>query len=248
MSQYKTHVNQVYNLLSNFANSKDFWQNFDIIFGSNYDNTLAKSLRSDWKNGNFDSLPSIKVTNNQELSNQSVNYSPNQNVIYLLETFVENASENDVAIALLKQYGKFTNNYINQGNNTDNDGSLFSILVQGKNFLASDVDSETNLIIPNNNIVSGQNTIGGRFDETPPLLPSSANPSSEAFNTPTPATTVAATGNNNIDGLLSDVKWASTSVSYSFTDSINDYEAGYPSRAAPWSIFSNLKCYSTQRS
>jgi serralysin len=240
MSQQEVYINQVYNVLSNFANSKDFWQNFEIIFGFNYNNTLAKSLRADWKNSNFDSLPSIKVTNNQELSNQSVNYSPNQNVIYLLDTFVENASENDVAIAFLKQYGKFTNNHINQGNNTDNNSSLFSISVQDKNFSPSNVDSETNLIIPNDNISSGKNSIGGKFDETSPLLPSSGAPSSEAFGTPTPATTVAATGNNNIDGLLSGVKWASNFVSYSFTDSINDYEVGYQDRAAHGASFQTL--------
>jgi serralysin len=224
-------LDTAYQIFSNFANSEDFWQNFDVIFGSEYNKTLAQSLKSDWKNQDFDSLPSIKIVNNQVLGNKEADYLPNKNVIYLLDTFVDNASANELNITVLKQYGKFTNNYINQGNNTDNDGSLFAILVQGKNFLPSDIDDETNLIIPNNNTPSGQNVGVGKFDETPPLLPSSAPPSSETFGTPTPATTVAATGNNNIDGLLSGVKWASNSVSFSFTDSIDDYETDYENRA-----------------
>ncbi len=66
-----------------------------------------------------------------------------------------------------------------------------------------------------------------------------------AFGVPTPSTTVTSTGNNNIDGLLSGVKWASTSVSFSFTDSINDYELGYPDRASHAASFQTLNA--TQR-
>jgi len=66
-----------------------------------------------------------------------------------------------------------------------------------------------------------------------------------AFGVPTPSTTVTSTGNNNIDGLLRGSKWASNSVSFSFTDSINDYEAGYPDRASHAASFQTLNA--TQR-
>ncbi|MEQ9372043.1 hypothetical protein [Coleofasciculus sp. F4-SAH-05] len=52
-----------------------------------------------------------------------------------------------------------------------------------------------------------------------------------SFGVPTPSTTVTATDDNNIDGLLDGAKWKSNSVSFSFTNSINDYESGYPNRA-----------------
>ncbi len=49
------------------------------------------------------------------------------------------------------------------------------------------------------------------------------------FGAPTLSTTVTATGDNNIDALLIGTKWASTSVSFSFTDNFtNDYESNYP--------------------
>jgi serralysin len=66
-----------------------------------------------------------------------------------------------------------------------------------------------------------------------------------SFGVPTPSTTVTATGNNNIDGLLRGVKWASNSVSFSFTDSINDYESGYANRATHAASFQTLNA--TQR-
>jgi serralysin len=66
-----------------------------------------------------------------------------------------------------------------------------------------------------------------------------------AFGVPTPSTTVTSTGNNNIDGLLIGTKWTSTSVSFSFTDSINDYESGYENRASHAASFQTLNA--TQR-
>ncbi|MEH2183372.1 M10 family metallopeptidase [Nostoc sp.] len=58
-------------------------------------------------------------------------------------------------------------------------------------------------------------------------------------------TTVTATGDNNIDGLLIGVKWASPSVSFSFTDSIDDYESDYRDRAIHAVSFQTLNA--TQR-
>ncbi|NEN94901.1 MAG: protease [Moorea sp. SIO3I7] len=59
------------------------------------------------------------------------------------------------------------------------------------------------------------------------------------------STTVTATGNNNIDGLLSGVKWSSTSLSFSFPNSINDYESNYPHRTYHGASFQTLNA--TQR-
>lgn len=64
------------------------------------------------------------------------------------------------------------------------------------------------------------------------------------FGTPVPSTTVGATFNNNIDGLLSGVKWLNftpnSPITFSFTDSINDYEASYPNRASHAASFQTL--------
>jgi serralysin len=65
------------------------------------------------------------------------------------------------------------------------------------------------------------------------------------FGVPVATATVTATGDNNIDGLLSGVKWASNQITFSFTNSINDYESGYESRAAHGLNFQSLNA--TQR-
>ncbi len=56
------------------------------------------------------------------------------------------------------------------------------------------------------------------------------------------------TGNNNIDGLLSNRRWASRNVTFSFTSNFrNDYEdeSGYPNSGTHASSFSTLN--NTQR-
>jgi len=82
--------------------------------------------------------------------------------------------------------------------------------------------------------------ITGRFDEVPP--PSGR---ADAFGGTTSTATVAATGDRNIDGLLQGTKWASRSISFSFTNSIADYESGYPDRDSHSSSFQTLNV--TQR-
>jgi serralysin len=60
------------------------------------------------------------------------------------------------------------------------------------------------------------------------------------FGIPTSSSTVTATFDNNIDGLLSGTKWTSSSVTFSFTDSINDYETGYSDRTSHELSFQTL--------
>jgi serralysin len=67
----------------------------------------------------------------------------------------------------------------------------------------------------------------------------------DTFGVPVAAVAVGATGDNNIDGLLSGVRWASGSISFSFTDSIDDYEGGYADRASHGASFQTLNA--TQR-
>jgi serralysin len=66
------------------------------------------------------------------------------------------------------------------------------------------------------------------------------------FGTATGSTSNTPTYYNNVDGLISNSKWASTSVSYSFTDSFsNDYESDYPNAATHSSSFQTLNSTQT---
>jgi serralysin len=57
----------------------------------------------------------------------------------------------------------------------------------------------------------------------------------------TGTTATIATGNNNIDGLITADRWTSTTVTYSFTDNFaNDYEAGYSNASVHSRSFQTL--------
>jgi len=52
------------------------------------------------------------------------------------------------------------------------------------------------------------------------------------------STSVAASGDQGIDGLLSGVRWSGTSITYSDPDSVSDYQTGYPT--APLNGFEQI--------
>ena len=46
----------VYQQLTAFAGLESFWTNFDSIFGTEYNVSVAQSLRTQWQSGNFSQL------------------------------------------------------------------------------------------------------------------------------------------------------------------------------------------------
>ena len=49
----------VYDQLTSFANLENFWQSFDAIYGTQYNQAIAITLQTQWQTGNFSQLPQI---------------------------------------------------------------------------------------------------------------------------------------------------------------------------------------------
>ncbi|MFM7439370.1 MAG: hypothetical protein ACKO2V_12325, partial [Snowella sp.] len=62
-------LSSVYDQLTNFAKLENFWSLFSTAFGSNYDYSLAATLRSQWQNQNFSDLPTIEIIGDDILGN-----------------------------------------------------------------------------------------------------------------------------------------------------------------------------------
>ena len=118
--------------LSDFARLENFGFNFNTIFGTQYNLTLAEEIRSQWKNGNFSQLPLIKVVNRQNLKSARGAYASETNVIYLSDTFLGTASANDVSAVLLEEIGHWVDAQVNQYDTTGDEGELFSALVRNE--------------------------------------------------------------------------------------------------------------------
>ncbi|MDB9468665.1 Calx-beta domain-containing protein [Dolichospermum circinale] len=124
-------LNKTYNQLKNFAGLNDFWNLFEIAFGTQYDHTVATNLRSQWLVGDFSSFPQIEILDSSILGNASGAYGTSTNKIYLASNFLDTATETDIIAVLLEEYGHFIDAHINQTDSAGDEGDIFSRLVRG---------------------------------------------------------------------------------------------------------------------
>ncbi len=127
----KTTLNQTYNQLKNFAGLNDFWNLFEIAFGTQYDHTVATNLRSQWLVGDFSSFPQIEILDSSILGNANGAYGTSTNKIYLASNFLDTATDTNIIAVLLEEYGHFVDAHINQKDSAGDEGDIFSNLVRG---------------------------------------------------------------------------------------------------------------------
>ena len=127
----KTTLNKTYNQLKNFAGLNDFWNLFEIAFGTQYDHTVATNLRSQWLVGDFSSFPQIEILDSSILGNANGAYGTSTNKIYLASNFLDTATDTNIIAVLLEEYGHFIDAHINQTDSAGDEGDIFSNLVRG---------------------------------------------------------------------------------------------------------------------
>jgi Ca2+-binding RTX toxin-like protein len=127
----KTTLNKTYNQLKNFAGLNDFWNLFEIAFGTQYDHTVATNLRSQWLVGDFSSFPQIEILDSSILGNANGAYGTSTNKIYLASDFLDTATDANIIAVLLEEYGHFIDAHINQTDSAGDEGDIFSRLVRG---------------------------------------------------------------------------------------------------------------------
>ena len=103
-----------YDLLSSIAQSPDYWTIFNTVFGSSYNSTLATTLQQEWQSGDFSALPPIQVISSDVLGGALGAYAASNNTIYLADTFVANATPEDLSAVLLEEIGHSIDAKINQ--------------------------------------------------------------------------------------------------------------------------------------
>ena len=99
-------------------------------FGSNYDATIAESLRTAWASGDFSNLPQIVVLSSG-MDNCLAAYAPSTNTIYINQSLIDGSQSADfINDILLEEIGHGINNITN-ANSTGETGAIFSTLAQG---------------------------------------------------------------------------------------------------------------------
>jgi Ca2+-binding RTX toxin-like protein len=123
-------LTSLYNQLADFANSDNFWEIFNLAFGTQYDLTLAQLLRSQWQNGIFSQLPQVEVISSSILGYARGAYASSNNTIYLSDRFIAESNNYDLAAVVLEEIGHFVDSLVNQKDTSGDEGELFSDLVR----------------------------------------------------------------------------------------------------------------------
>ncbi|MEB3191784.1 MAG: glycoside hydrolase family 9 protein [Snowella sp.] len=154
----------VYQQLTAFAGLESFWTNFDSIFGTEYNLTVAESFRAQWQSGNFGQLPTIAVIDDEILGNARGAYASSTNIIYLSDAFVETASPQQLEAVILEEIGHFVDAQVNGTDTAGDEGELFSAVVRGVSLSAAELsrikteDDHALMMIDGKKVAIEQNT------------------------------------------------------------------------------------------
>ncbi|MFN6538729.1 MAG: Calx-beta domain-containing protein [Nostoc sp. EkiNYC01] len=160
-----------YNQLGAFSDSENFWNLFDSVFGTQYNRTVAVSVRSQWQVGDFSQLPQVEVVSSNILGNTNGTYAASKNTIYLSDTFVASATPEFIKAVLLEKIGDFVNGLVNQTDTSGNKGAIFGELVLGNSLREQPAISQTldSVILSSNPVSSVENSHS--FSTLPPVDP-----------------------------------------------------------------------------
>jgi hypothetical protein len=115
--------------LSNFARKPNFWQDFELAFGKDFDRTQATQIRQGLINQEF-SLP-VQVVPDQDMGIATGAYAAATDTVYLRESFVANGDVDAISAVIVEELGHAIDSRINKVETPGDEGAIFSLLTQG---------------------------------------------------------------------------------------------------------------------
>ncbi len=122
--------------LTKFAQSDNFWQDFELAFGSKYSQDTAIGIQNQLKTSTF-TIPTIVIVDAQTLGTANGAFAAANNTIYLSNSFVASNSQETIAATLIEEIGHSIDAQINTKDSAGDEGQLFSALVRGEKLTAS---------------------------------------------------------------------------------------------------------------
>jgi hypothetical protein len=152
-------------LLADFAKSGDFWTDFELAFGTQYNQTLANSIKASLANKTF-VLPNIAVVNNTVLGSAFGAYASSNDTIYLSEAVVNAGNTQQLVAVLLEEIGHAIDSQINGQDSAGDEGQIFSQLAQGNSISATDLtelkaENDHSIIQVNGQNLAAENSTHG---------------------------------------------------------------------------------------
>ena len=118
--------------LQSFSTQDNFWDLFETAFGDDYDRPKMEQIRTQWQAKNFEVFPSIRIISQDILGSAWGAYGDSTGVIYLLDTFVSNATKFSLVRVVLEEYGHFIDKEVNSVDSAGDEGAIFSALARSE--------------------------------------------------------------------------------------------------------------------
>ena len=115
--------------LQQFANDLQFQSKMEQAFGKRVD---VSNFQNAWEQGEFESLPALKIRSAEDLNNAQGAYAAETETIYLAQEFLNEGSAGTVARVFLEEYGHYLDDHLNNTEMTGDEGALFSRFALGK--------------------------------------------------------------------------------------------------------------------
>jgi Ca2+-binding RTX toxin-like protein len=115
--------------LRQFAVSNNFWSDFELAFGNNFDRAAAESIRQRLANGNF-SLP-IRILPDRVLGIAVGAFAVATNTVYLRESLVNSGNVNHISEVIIEEFGHSIDSQVNKEETPGDEGAIFRLLVKG---------------------------------------------------------------------------------------------------------------------
>jgi Glycosyl hydrolase family 9/FG-GAP-like repeat len=123
-------LDQVENQLSGFANSLDFWTEFELVFGNSYNRETALGIKDSLGDRSF-TFPEIVLINDSVLGSALGAYDINTGNIYLRESLVSLGNVQLAGSVILEEIGHWIDRKVNIQDSAGDEGQIFSNLVRG---------------------------------------------------------------------------------------------------------------------
>lgn len=118
--------------LSAFAADPTFVEDMVTAFGQTINRQQLESLRQQWQDNNFTSMPTIEIRSGDEMHGGKGAYSKDTNTIYLSDNFLIQNQDNPLVIkdVLLEEIGHSIDARINMIDAAGDEGAIFGATVE----------------------------------------------------------------------------------------------------------------------
>lgn len=115
----------------------------NLAFGEGWDAAVVGDLARDWLTGDFSDLPPVEIRAGAEINGANGAFAAATDTIYLSSEFVAGNAGSPEAIVsvLLEETGHYIDSQINTSDAAGDEGAIFAIAVQGKEFDAAELQA-----------------------------------------------------------------------------------------------------------